>query len=138
MKGVVKWYLSGFYKKPQGLKKPYNPLLGETFRCYWQHPNGSRTFYLAEQVTRAPTCASHIYAQNSLSEFCQTTCASRFVGSYPITRRSPDFTLPIDRTALRSAPRSLPNLNFTVNLSLEYMRVLGLRVFWLVIRFYVL
>lgn len=50
MKGVVKWYLSGFYKKPQGLKKPYNPLLGETFRCYWQHPNGSRTFYIAEQV----------------------------------------------------------------------------------------
>lgn len=50
MKGVVKWYLSGFYKKPQGLKKPYNPLLGETFRCYWQHSNGSRTFYIAEQV----------------------------------------------------------------------------------------
>lgn len=50
MKGVVKWYLSGFYKKPQGLKKPYNPLLGETFRCYWQHGNGSRTFYIAEQV----------------------------------------------------------------------------------------
>lgn len=52
MKAVVKWYLSGFYKKPQGLKKPYNPLLGETFRCYWQHPNGSRTFYLAEQVIK--------------------------------------------------------------------------------------
>lgn len=51
MKGVVKWYLSGFYKKPQGLKKPYNPLLGETFRCYWQHSNGSRTFYIAEQVS---------------------------------------------------------------------------------------
>lgn len=54
MKGVVKWYLSGFYKKPQGLKKPYNPLLGETFRCYWQHPNGSRTFYLAEQLSHHP------------------------------------------------------------------------------------
>ncbi|XP_035743285.1 oxysterol-binding protein-related protein 8-like isoform X5 [Vespa mandarinia] len=54
MKAVVKWYLSGFYKKPQGLKKPYNPLLGETFRCYWQHPNGSRTFYLAEQLSHHP------------------------------------------------------------------------------------
>jgi len=50
MKGIVKWYLSGFYKKPKGLKKPYNPILGETFRCYWKHSNGSRTFYLAEQV----------------------------------------------------------------------------------------
>lgn len=50
MKEVVKWYLSGFYKKPKGLKKPYNPILGETFRCYWKHPNGSRTYYVAEQV----------------------------------------------------------------------------------------
>lgn len=50
MKLVVKWYVSGFYKKPKGLKKPYNPILGETFRCFWQHDNGSRTFYIAEQV----------------------------------------------------------------------------------------
>jgi hypothetical protein len=52
MKSVVKWYLSGFYKKPKGLKKPYNPILGETFRCYWEHPNGTKTFYIAEQVRR--------------------------------------------------------------------------------------
>ena len=42
MRKVVKWYLSGLYKKPKGLKKPYNPIIGETFRCYWQHPNGSK------------------------------------------------------------------------------------------------
>ncbi|KAJ7323776.1 Oxysterol-binding protein- protein 8 [Desmophyllum pertusum] len=41
MKEVVRWYLSGFYKKPKGLKKPYNPILGETFRCFWLHPNGN-------------------------------------------------------------------------------------------------
>ena len=49
MKKIVKWYLSGFYKKPKGLKKPYNPILGETFRCYWEHPNGSKSYYIAEQ-----------------------------------------------------------------------------------------
>ena len=54
MKLVIKWYLSGFYKKPKGLKKPYNPILGETFRCLWQHENGSRTFYIAEQVSHHP------------------------------------------------------------------------------------
>ena len=43
-------YFEGFYKKPKGLKKPYNPILGETFRCCWSHPNGSKTFYIAEQV----------------------------------------------------------------------------------------
>ncbi|KAL8614450.1 hypothetical protein ACOMHN_007786 [Nucella lapillus] len=55
MKSVVKWYLSGFYKKPKGLKKPYNPVIGEVFRCCWQHPaTGSRTFYIAEQVSHHP------------------------------------------------------------------------------------
>lgn len=79
MKKVVKWYISGFYKKPkvktdslaairrlksvillilfssfrhwQGLKKPYNPIIGETFRCLWIHTKtNSKTFYIAEQV----------------------------------------------------------------------------------------
>ncbi|KAK7486381.1 hypothetical protein BaRGS_00022429 [Batillaria attramentaria] len=55
MKYVVRWYLSGFYKKPRGLKKPYNPVIGESFRCYWYHPRtGSRTFYIAEQVSHHP------------------------------------------------------------------------------------
>ncbi|KHJ49486.1 hypothetical protein D918_00613 [Trichuris suis] len=73
---VLKFYLSGFYKKPkvnhncpflrlrvrrfvayllQGLKKPYNPVLGEMFRCYWHSPEtGSKTFYIAEQVSHHP------------------------------------------------------------------------------------
>lgn len=90
MKKVVKWYISGFYKKPkvrsismcnalhfavwhsvfmhfsdyitvksyvmlffipQGLKKPYNPIIGETYRCMWLHQKtNSKTFYIAEQV----------------------------------------------------------------------------------------
>lgn len=70
MKLVVKWYLSGFYKKPKGLKKPYNPCLGETFRCYWQHANGSRTFYIAEQVSlldfRLQDLADYAFIDQSL------------------------------------------------------------------------
>lgn len=58
MKEVVKWYLSGLYKKPKGLKKPYNPILGETFRCYWLHSNGTKTFYIAEQVSHHPPVSS--------------------------------------------------------------------------------
>ena len=39
----------------QGLKKPYNPIIGERFRCYWNHPNtNSRTFYIAEQLSHHP------------------------------------------------------------------------------------
>lgn len=51
MKMIVKFYLSGFYKKPKGLKKPYNPILGETFRCKWEHPDNSTSYYVAEQVS---------------------------------------------------------------------------------------
>lgn len=75
MKAVVKWYLSGFYKKPQGLKKPYNPLLGETFRCYWQHSNGSRTFYLAEQVTISKKYLI-LTILNNLPLYCQNITKS--------------------------------------------------------------
>ncbi|GFR60300.1 oxysterol-binding protein [Elysia marginata] len=62
MKMVVKWYLSGFYKKPKGLKKPYNPIIGETFRCCWVHPETkSRTFYVAEQISHhPPVSAFHV------------------------------------------------------------------------------
>lgn len=62
IKLVTRWYLSGFYKKPKGLKKPYNPIIGETFRCYWHHPKtDSRTFYIAEQISHhPPVSAFHI------------------------------------------------------------------------------
>ncbi|XP_052898684.1 oxysterol-binding protein-related protein 8 isoform X2 [Anopheles moucheti] len=83
MKTVVQWYLSGFYKKPKGLKKPYNPILGETFRCYWQHENGSRTFYIAEQVSHHPP-VSVFYVTNRQDGFC-ISCSilakSKFYGN---------------------------------------------------------
>ncbi|XP_029842524.1 oxysterol-binding protein-related protein 8 isoform X1 [Ixodes scapularis] len=70
MKLVVQWYLSGFYKKPKGLKKPYNPILGEVFRCCWKHPEtGSRTFYLAEQVSHHPPISA-FYVSNRPDGFC--------------------------------------------------------------------
>ncbi|XP_049278958.1 oxysterol-binding protein-related protein 8 isoform X6 [Anopheles funestus] len=83
MKTVVQWYLSGFYKKPKGLKKPYNPILGETFRCYWQHENGSRTFYIAEQVSHHPP-VSVFYVTNRQDGFsisCSILAKSKFYGN---------------------------------------------------------
>lgn len=81
MKEVVRWYLSGFYKKPNGLKKPYNPILGEAFRCYWEHPpknadesdeldlklsdQMTKTFYVAEQISHhPPVSAFHCVNRN--------------------------------------------------------------------------
>ncbi|CAH2065193.1 unnamed protein product, partial [Iphiclides podalirius] len=61
---VLRWYLSGLYKKPKGLKKPYNPVLGEIFRCCWRDRNGDGyTYYIAEQVSHHPP-VSAFYVSN--------------------------------------------------------------------------
>ncbi|XP_034777735.2 oxysterol-binding protein-related protein 8-like isoform X6 [Acipenser ruthenus] len=84
LKKVVKWYLSGFYKKPQGLKKPYNPILGETFRCLWIHPQtSSKTFYISEQVSHHPP-VSAFYVSNRKDGFCLSgsiLAKSKFYGN---------------------------------------------------------
>ena len=35
---ALRWYLSSFHagRKSSIAKKPYNPIIGETFRCHWQ------------------------------------------------------------------------------------------------------
>ncbi|XP_043779934.1 oxysterol-binding protein-related protein 5 isoform X1 [Cervus elaphus] len=84
MKLVLRWYLSGFYKKPKGIKKPYNPILGETFRCCWFHPQtNSHTFYIAEQVSHHPP-VSAFHVSNRKDGFCisgSITAKSRFYGN---------------------------------------------------------
>uniref|UniRef100_A0A2K6GTL6 Oxysterol-binding protein n=1 Tax=Propithecus coquereli TaxID=379532 RepID=A0A2K6GTL6_PROCO len=84
MKLVLRWYLSGFYKKPKGIKKPYNPILGETFRCRWFHPQtDSHTFYIAEQVSHHPP-VSAFHVSNHKDGFCVSgsiTAKSRFYGN---------------------------------------------------------
>uniref|UniRef100_A0AAY4D3Q7 Oxysterol-binding protein n=1 Tax=Denticeps clupeoides TaxID=299321 RepID=A0AAY4D3Q7_9TELE len=84
MKKVVKWYLSGFYKKPKGLKKPYNPIIGETFRCMWIHPKtNSKTFYISEQVSHHPP-VSAFYVSNRKDGFCLSgsiLAKSKFYGN---------------------------------------------------------
>lgn len=47
----------------QGVKKPYNPIIGETFACFWKHPDGSRSQYFAEQVLHRPPISA-IYFEN--------------------------------------------------------------------------
>ncbi|KAG5846125.1 oxysterol-binding protein-related protein 8 isoform X3 [Anguilla anguilla] len=84
MKKVVKWYLSGFYKKPKGLKKPYNPIIGETFRCMWLHTKtNSKTFYISEQVSHHPP-VSAFYVSNRKDGFCLSgsiLAKSKFYGN---------------------------------------------------------
>ncbi|KAL7712546.1 Oxysterol binding protein [Entamoeba marina] len=55
---IVRFFLSGFYITPSACKKPYNPLLGEFYRTQWEHPDGSNTFFVAEQTSHHPPVTS--------------------------------------------------------------------------------
>lgn len=85
MLAILKWYLSGFYIKPKGVKKPYNPILGEFCRYAWQHADhtdannsnthneksahhGSKTFYVGEQVSHHPPISA-FYCSNRQAGF---------------------------------------------------------------------
>jgi hypothetical protein len=58
---VVKWFLSGWHIKPKGVKKPFNPVLGEFFRCKYKYQDGSDAFYIAEQVSHHPPASAYFY-----------------------------------------------------------------------------
>jgi len=63
MAALLRWFLSGWHFKTLGAKKPYNPIIGETFACRWRHADGSSSQYLAEQVLHRPP-VSAIFVEN--------------------------------------------------------------------------
>ncbi|KAL9633718.1 MAG: hypothetical protein Q9164_004538 [Protoblastenia rupestris] len=58
---VVGFYLSGWHIKPPGVKKPLNPILGETFTCYWEYPDHTRGYYISEQTSHHPPKSSYFF-----------------------------------------------------------------------------
>eukprot|EP01006_Ploeotia_vitrea_P051693 TRINITY_DN67589_c3_g1_i1.p1 TRINITY_DN67589_c3_g1~~TRINITY_DN67589_c3_g1_i1.p1 ORF type:complete len:388 (+),score=41.72 TRINITY_DN67589_c3_g1_i1:145-1164(+) len=59
----VRWYIASWHHRPKGVKKPYNPILGETFWSWHDMADGSRFEFLAEQVSHHPPVAG-IYCRN--------------------------------------------------------------------------
>ncbi|OBT67616.1 hypothetical protein VE03_03789 [Pseudogymnoascus sp. 23342-1-I1] len=58
---VVKFYLSGWHIKPPGVKKPLNPILGETFTCAWEYPDDTKGYYISEQTSHHPPKSSYFF-----------------------------------------------------------------------------
>lgn len=44
------------------MKKPLNPILGETFTCHWDYPDGTRGYYISEQTSHHPPKSSYFFA----------------------------------------------------------------------------
>lgn len=80
---VLQYYLAGWHIKPKGVKKPYNPVLGEFFRCKYQYPDGTKGFYIAEQVSHHPPISAFFYISpmNKLCIVGELRPKSRFLGN---------------------------------------------------------
>lgn len=97
---VLKWYLSSYHagRKSCVAKKPYNPILGETFSCIWDvydEPNGeevqdgpvpwcteNQLSFIAEQVSHHPPVsafyAEHVKKRITFNAYIYTK--SKFLG----------------------------------------------------------
>ncbi|ESK95501.1 oxysterol binding protein [Moniliophthora roreri MCA 2997] len=80
---VLQYYLAGWHIKPKGVKKPYNPVLGEFFRCRYDYPNGTQGFYIAEQVSHHPPISAFYYISpaNRVCILGELKPKSRFLGN---------------------------------------------------------
>ncbi|KAG9035438.1 hypothetical protein FRB95_011303 [Tulasnella sp. JGI-2019a] len=80
---VLSYYLSGWHIKPKGVKKPYNPILGEIFRCSYEYPDGTKGFYVAEQVSHHPPISAYFYISphNKIRIAGELRPKSKFLGN---------------------------------------------------------
>ncbi|KAK9766304.1 Oxysterol-binding protein OBPa [Basidiobolus ranarum] len=80
---IVRYYLSGWHIQPKGVKKPYNPVLGEHFRCKWTFPDATEAYYIAEQVSHHPPISAYaIYSpDNYLLATGELRPKSKFLGN---------------------------------------------------------
>jgi len=80
---VLSYYLAGWHIKPKGVKKPYNPVLGEFFRCRYDYSNGTQGFYIAEQVSHHPPISAFFYISpaNRVSIIGELRPKSKFLGN---------------------------------------------------------
>lgn len=84
---VVRYYLSGWHIKPKGVKKPYNPILGEHFRCRWTFPDSTEALFVSEQVSHHPPVSAYYYAspENNIVIVGDMRPKSKFLGNSAAT-----------------------------------------------------
>jgi len=84
---LVKYFLSGWHIMPKGVKKPYNPVLGEIFRCRFKHPDGSEAFYICEQTSHHPPMSSFFYSvpQHGIKVNGELKPKAKFLGNSAAT-----------------------------------------------------
>ncbi|GAA96293.1 uncharacterized protein L969DRAFT_91740 [Mixia osmundae IAM 14324] len=84
---VLRYFLAGWHIKPKGVKKPYNPILGEFFRCRYDYNDGTVGYYIAEQVSHHPPISAYYFVspENSLVIYGELRPKSKFLGNSAAT-----------------------------------------------------
>jgi hypothetical protein len=77
---VVKWYMSGWHVRPRGVKKPYNPILGEMFECDMTQSD-KKVWYVAEQVSHHPPITAFYAQGGNVSMHGMYYPRSKFLGN---------------------------------------------------------
>lgn len=97
---VLRFYLSGWHVKPKGVKKPYNPILGEIFRCRWKFDDGSESIYIAEQVSHHPPMSAYYYANPKHDVYIlgDLRPKARFLGNSAATIMQGGSTISFNKT----------------------------------------
>ncbi|KAI8994715.1 hypothetical protein BDB01DRAFT_773828 [Pilobolus umbonatus] len=75
---VVRYFLSGWHIQPKGVKKPYNPVLGEFFRCKYKYNNGTEGYFVSEQVSHHPPISAFYYGSPENGIHCQGNLRPKF------------------------------------------------------------
>lgn len=50
---ITKFYMSGWHTRAKDIRNPFNPIIGEVFRCQYDHGD-SVSHYVAEQISHHP------------------------------------------------------------------------------------
>lgn len=74
----IRWRRPTSLADGRSVKKPYNPVLGEFFRCSYFYDDGSEGYYIAEQVSHHPVSCNGsgdcrcgvVLTEQPVSAFC--------------------------------------------------------------------
>ncbi|CAO3631850.1 unnamed protein product [Cunninghamella blakesleeana] len=113
--GVVKYFLSGWHIKPKGVKKPYNPILGEIFKCQWVYNDGSEGIYISEQVNHSDPapCSAYYFANPNHGIYAHGEIhpKSKFLGNSVATIMEGESTLQFHHHDNETYEFTMPNIH---------------------------
>eukprot|EP01132_Coremiostelium_polycephalum_P004106 gene4106-5137_t len=60
---VLKFYFSWWHARPKGIKKPFNPVIGEVFDCKYRNPVDEEDVgvFVAEQISHHPPLSAYCF-----------------------------------------------------------------------------